>query len=89
MLFTLPSSLAEELEHYARLVRGGNKSGFVADAVRSYIRYFHRQRHTAQLREGYAASAGKSRDVAQEWDVLGEETWARLDKLEKKAKISR
>ena len=34
MIFTLPKALAGELEEYARLLRDGNKSGFVADAIR-------------------------------------------------------
>ena len=32
VIFSLPKALVEELQKYAGLVRGGNKSGFVADA---------------------------------------------------------
>ena len=46
MIFTLPKALAAELERYSRVLRGGNKSGFVADAIRSYIDHFRRRRHT-------------------------------------------
>jgi metal-responsive CopG/Arc/MetJ family transcriptional regulator len=86
VIFTLPRSLAGEVEEYARLLRNGNKSGFVADAIRSYIDYFRKRRHTELLRQGYAASAEQSREIAQEWEPLDNETWAKLDQVEKTAK---
>jgi metal-responsive CopG/Arc/MetJ family transcriptional regulator len=88
MIFTLPKPLAAELEEYARVLRGGNKSGFVADAVRSYIDHFRRRRHTALLRSSYAAAADQSRALAREWELLDDETWARLDQLGAKTKKS-
>jgi metal-responsive CopG/Arc/MetJ family transcriptional regulator len=84
---TLPKPMAVELAKYARLLRGGNKSGFVADAVRSYIDQFHRRRHTALVRESYAAAATHARAVAREWALLDEETWARLGELEAKPRM--
>jgi metal-responsive CopG/Arc/MetJ family transcriptional regulator len=86
MIFTLPRALAAELAEHARVLRGGNKSGFVADAVRSYIEQFRRRRHTAAARESYAAAAEQGRAVAREWEPLDEETWARLDELEAKTR---
>jgi metal-responsive CopG/Arc/MetJ family transcriptional regulator len=86
MIFTLPKALAAELAEHARVLRGGNKSGFVADAVRSYIDQFHRRRRTALARESYAAAAKKGRKLAREWEPLDEETWARLDELEAKTR---
>lgn len=89
VMFTLPKPLAAELEEYARVLRDGNKSGFVADAIRSYIDHFRRRRHTALLRDAYAASAEQGHAIAAEWESLDEETWARLDKLGHKARDSR
>lgn len=89
MIFTLPKPLAAELKEYARALRSGNKSGFVADAIRSYIDYYRKRRHTALLRDAYAASAEKSRAIAREWEPLDDETWARLDELERRHKNPR
>jgi hypothetical protein len=86
MMFSLPKALAAELEEYARVLRQGNKSGFVADAVRAYIDHFRRRRHTALLRQSYAAAAKAGGDIAREWEPLDEETWSRLDELEQQAK---
>jgi len=58
VIFTLPAGLAAELEEYAQILRRGNKSGFVADAIRGYIDSFRKRRHTPLLRQGYAESAG-------------------------------
>ena len=84
VIFTLPKPLVIELERYADAVRNGNKSGFVADAIEGHIQQFRRRRHTALLRKSYAAAAEESRAIAEEWEPLDDETWARLDKLERK-----
>lgn len=81
-LFTLPAPLMDEVEKYADLVRGGNKSGFVADAVRAYIDRLRKAHHTAKLRESYAAAAGHSLELAEEWQPLDAELMAKLDELE-------
>jgi metal-responsive CopG/Arc/MetJ family transcriptional regulator len=86
VIFTLPKALAADLEAYARVLRNGNKSGFIADAIRSYIEYFRKRRHTQLLRDSYAATSAESRIVNDEWVALDEETWARLDQLEKHPK---
>ncbi len=52
------------------MLRNGNKSGFVADAIRSYIAYFRKRRHPQLLRQGYAAAAEQSRAINQEWEPL-------------------
>jgi metal-responsive CopG/Arc/MetJ family transcriptional regulator len=87
VILTLPKALAAELAKYARLLRGDDKSGFVADAVRSYIDQFRRHRHPALFRESYAAAATHARAVAREWALLDEETWARLGELEAKSRM--
>lgn len=89
MIFSLPKALVAELEEYAHVLRNGNKSGFVADAIRSYIDHYRKRRHTALLREAYAASAEEGRKIAKEWEPLDDETWARLDKLERRFKKTR
>jgi metal-responsive CopG/Arc/MetJ family transcriptional regulator len=88
MMFSLPKALVAELEEYARVLRSGNKSGFVADAVRAYIDHFRRRRHTALLRESYAAAAETSQEIAREWEPLDDETWFRLDELQQQTKNS-
>jgi hypothetical protein len=35
VIFSLPRELVAEIRRYASELRGGNKSGFVADAIRS------------------------------------------------------
>jgi len=85
-MFTLPRSLAADLGEYANAVRNGNKSGFVADAIRSYIEHFRNRRHTELLRRSYAASAGDSQAVNRAWEPLDDETWARLDHAEEATK---
>ena len=85
-MFSLPRPLVAELEEYARVLRNGNKSGFVADALRAYIAHFRRLRHTALLRESYGAAAEAGRKIAREWEPLDDETWSRLDELESQPK---
>jgi hypothetical protein len=89
VIFTLPHSLATELQQYANAVRDGNKSGFVADAIRAYIDHFRKRKHTQQLRQSYAASAAVSLAVNQAWEPLDDETWARLDSVNKPSASSK
>jgi hypothetical protein len=80
VIFTLPPDLVAEVKRYASQLRGGNKSGFVADAIRSYIDHLQRTLHTAKLRESYAASAQAGLAITRQWEPLDAETWAQLDK---------
>jgi len=82
MIFTLPRPLAKDIRRYAKAIRGANKSGFVADAVRWYLDYLRKARHTAKLRESYARSAEQSKRINKEWEPLDDEVWARLDEME-------
>jgi hypothetical protein len=82
VIFSLPKGLVADLEYYAGLVRGGNKSGFAANALHAFISRLRKMRHTRQLRESYAAAAGESLAVAREWDPLSDEVWAKLEKAE-------
>jgi ribonucleotide reductase beta subunit family protein with ferritin-like domain len=86
LIFTLPKPLVSELEEYAQLLRNGNKSGFVADAIRSYIDHLRKRRHTQLLRQSYIQAAEDSRAVNREWEPLDDVTWARLDEAERQPK---
>lgn len=83
-IFTLPPELLEEARKFADAFHNGNNSGFVATAIRNYIEYLRKVRHTAKLRESYAASAAAARDVAKDWDAVSDETWALLDRPKRK-----
>ena len=82
MIFTIPRPLADEIRRYANAIRGANKSGFIVDAVRWYVDYLRRARHTAKLRESYARAAEQSLQICKEWEPVDDELWARLDELE-------
>jgi len=80
VIFTLPPDLVADIKRYASKLRGGNTSGFVADALRSYINQLRKARRTAKLREAYAASAEAGIAITRQWEPLDAEAWARLDK---------
>ena len=82
LIVNLPKSLVLELRRLATKYRGGNKSGFVADAIESHISSLRKARHTARLRKAYAAAAEQSMRVAEEWEQVDNESWAILDRLE-------
>jgi len=85
VIVSLPRPLVGELRRFAGIFRGGNKSGFVADAIRGHMEQLRKVRHTQKLREGYAAATQQSRAVALDWAHVDEEAWAQLDALETKA----
>jgi metal-responsive CopG/Arc/MetJ family transcriptional regulator len=76
--FTLPGSLKTELDKYAPILRNGNKSGFIADAIRAYINQIRKLRHVRLLREAYSRSASKSRATNRKWEKLDDEAWGKL-----------
>ncbi len=86
VIFSLPPELVDDLQRYATQLRGGNKSGFVADALRSYIDQLHKARHTAKLRDAYAASAAAGLAITRQWEPLDAEAWAQLDRDKPKRK---
>ncbi len=81
-IFTLPAPLVAEIRAYAKAVRGGNKSGFVADAVRAYIELLRKKQYTAMVRESYAAAASDELAVLRDWEAVDAEAWDELDKAE-------
>jgi hypothetical protein len=82
VIFTLSKALAADVEEYARVLRNGNKSAFIADAIRSYIDNFRKRRHTQLLRQVYGRAAEQSQAINREWEPLDDETWVRLDELQ-------
>lgn len=83
VMVSLPSSLVEQLGKYAEAVNEGNKSGFVADAIREKIDYLRKTYHTMKMRQAYKAAAEDSLQITKEWEELDDELWHRLDELEK------
>ena len=79
VIISLPKPLIGELREFSGLFREGNKSGFVADAIRNYIDHLRKVRHTAKLRKAYAASAKDSCRIHQLWDPLSAEAWAKIE----------
>jgi metal-responsive CopG/Arc/MetJ family transcriptional regulator len=86
VIFSLPPELVDDLQRYATQLRGGNKSSFVADALRSYIDQLQKARHTAKLRDAYAASAAAGLAITRQWESLDAEAWAQLDRAKPKRK---
>ena len=83
VIVTLPKQVASRLRQYADIFRQGNKSGFVADAVESHIEHLKKVRHTARLREAYAASADVGASIVREWQQIDDESWRKLDERER------
>ena len=81
MIVSLPAPLVARVRRLADIVRDGNKSGFVADAIQAYIDHLRKPRHTEKLRQSYAASAGDSAAIAQAWERLDDEAWVRLEEV--------
>src|SRR5690242_14003890 len=78
-LFTLPPELMAETRKYATAYHDGNNSGFVAAAIRAYIDHLKKARHTAMLRDSYAASTHAGMRIAADWDATADDAWRPLD----------
>lgn len=89
VIVTLPKPLVTQIRQFASAFRGGNKSGFVADAIASHIDRLGRARHTARLREAYAAAARRDRGIAKEWEHVDNEAWEMLDEIQAETAISK
>ncbi|MEX1112702.1 MAG: hypothetical protein WEC84_04530 [Candidatus Andersenbacteria bacterium] len=84
VLLNLPETVASDLEKFANAVEDGNKSQFAAKAIAGQVEYYRKLLHTAKMRDAYAASAEEGLHVTQEWKLLDDELWSRLDEIEKK-----
>lgn len=76
----MPPELAAEAREFAGAFYDGNNSGFVAAAIRSYISYLRKARHTAKMRDSYTAAARAAGEVAAQWDAASDEAWAALER---------
>ena len=81
-LYTLPSAVVKNIDTYARKIRQGNKSGFVADAIEAYIKLLQKKVETNRLRDSYALAAQDNLKTAQEWQVADAELDKALDEIE-------
>ncbi|MEX0998995.1 MAG: ribbon-helix-helix domain-containing protein [Thermodesulfobacteriota bacterium] len=79
VLVTLPKPLVGELQRYAKSFRNGNKSGFIADAIKEKIEHIHKVRYTEKIRDSYRAAASRNKKIMDEWEDADMEV---LDRLE-------
>lgn len=82
VLFTLSSDVVENVNSYAKKIRKGNKSGFVADAIEAYIKLLKKKVETERLRESYKAAAEDSFKIHQEWRFADSDVEQALRKME-------
>lgn len=85
-IFSLPAPLLNRLSKYATIASGGNKSGFVAEAIEEKMDCIRKSAHTRELREAYKATAARGLCVTKEWEQADDELWLRLDELEARNK---
>lgn len=74
---TLPE---ETLRLLDRVVKKGDRSRVIAEAVRRYVKDVGKANLRRQLREGYERNADLNRRIAEEWFPLEEEAWQRTRK---------
>lgn len=82
VMLSLPEPLVKQLEKYANVLNGGNKSGFASKAIEEKIDYIRKAYHTKKMREAYTTAAKDSLRITKEWEPLDDELWANLDELE-------
>ncbi len=69
---TLPQDTLRLLD---RVAQKGDRSGFVDQAVRFYVKEIGRVNLKKQLRLGAIAHAARDLSIAEEWFPLEEEVW--------------
>ncbi len=62
-----------------RAATKGNRSQFIAAAIRHYVRAKGRTRLREQLAEDAARRGDRDRKLAEEWFLLDEEAWRRSE----------
>jgi CopG family transcriptional regulator/antitoxin EndoAI len=71
-------SLPEETLHLIdRVAAKGDRSQFIAEAVRHYVTRTARARLRKRLKEGAVRRAARDRALAEDWVLLEEEAWRR------------
>ena len=63
-----------------RVAEKGDRSRFINEAVKSYIKEVGRANLRKRLKEGAIHEAELDRRLAEEWYTLDEEAWQKLDK---------
>ncbi len=74
---TLPDETVRLID---RVAAKGDRSHFIAEAVRYYIAQTGRARLKTQLKEGAVRRAERDRALARDWFPLEEEAWRRREK---------
>jgi CopG family transcriptional regulator/antitoxin EndoAI len=69
---TLPEETIRLLD---RVVRRGDRSRLIADAVEQYVEAMGRERLRKLLKEGALRRAARDREIAAEWFRQDEEAW--------------
>lgn len=69
---TLPEETIRLLD---RVVRRGERSRLIAEAVQHYVERVGRKNLRKQLKEGARRRAHRDRDLAEAWFTLEEEAW--------------
>lgn len=86
VMFTLPPEVVAEAKKFADAFHDGNKSGFVAAAIRSYVEHLRKSRHTSRMRASYSKAAREARASVGEWESVASESWEKLDSIESKGR---
>ena len=71
---TLPEDTVRLIE---RVAPKGDRSHFIAEAIRFYVSETGRANLKKRLREGAFRRAERDRKLSQEWFFIEEETWRR------------
>ena len=74
---TLPE---ETIRLIDRVAEKGDRSRFINEAMKSYIKEVGRANLRKRLKEGAIHEAELDRRLAEEWYTLDEEAWQKLDK---------
>lgn len=83
MLISLPEPLVEKLAEYAAKSHGGNKSGFVAQAIEDKIERLYKVAYTEKMRDAYRTSAKRNQAMLKEWRYVDAQTAQILEDSEK------
>ncbi len=70
--FTIPKELDEKLR---QTVEPGQRSSFVAQAIRERLAVLERERIVVALREGYLATREEDAQINSEWEGATLEKW--------------
>ncbi|KAA0257502.1 MULTISPECIES: hypothetical protein [Deferribacter] len=64
---TLPADVADMLKNVK------NKSAFIAESIRAYVKQEEKKRLTEALKEGYIATKKEDKELSNEWiDTIGD-----------------